>query len=91
MIYRIILHTSATDEIRKLPAKIKASVKECIDSLASTPVPSTAIRLRGRKNAYRIRLGRYRMIYEVHASEIVVYVIGIAHRKDVYTRLLRRR
>jgi mRNA-degrading endonuclease RelE of RelBE toxin-antitoxin system len=41
--------------------------------------------------AYRIRFGRYRLLYEVHATEIVVYVVGIAHRKDVYTRLLKRR
>ena len=46
---------------------------------------------KGRKGAYRIRVADYRLLYEVHATEIVVYVIGVAHRREVYLRLLRRR
>ena len=41
--------------------------------------------------AYRIRIADYRLLYEVHATEIVVYVIGAADRREVYLRLLRRR
>jgi mRNA interferase RelE/StbE len=55
------------------------------------PRPSSAERLKGRKNAFRIRVGQYRLLYEVHAWEIVVYVVGVAHRREVYLRLLRRR
>ena len=48
-------------------------------------------RLRGRANAYRIRIGSHRIVYEVHATEVVVYIVGIAHRREVYRRILERR
>jgi len=90
MRYRVVLHKEAISEIRKLPIKTKNRVKKAIDSLATDPRPPGAAKLRGRSNAYRIRFGDYRLLYEVHVTEIVVYVIGIAHRREVYRRLLRR-
>ena len=89
--YRIILHQAALSELKALPKKIKKRAKEVISGLADQPVPPVATRLRGRRNAYRIRISDYRILYEVHATEIVVYVMGVAHRKEVYKRLLRRR
>jgi mRNA interferase RelE/StbE len=62
-----------------------------IDALAEDPTPLGATRLRGRENAYRIRFGDYRMVYEVHATEIVVYVVGVAHRREIYRTILKRR
>jgi mRNA interferase RelE/StbE len=91
MSYRLILHATAVDEIGALPKTIKPRVKAAIDSLAETPVSRAASRLKGRANAYRLRVGNYRIIYEVHAAEVVVYIVGVAHRKEVYRRLLRRR
>lgn len=91
MTYRIVLHRKAVNEIKKLPDETRRKVKDTVNSLAEEPVPTTAVRLRGRKNAYRIRFGRYRLLYEVHATEIVVYVIGVGHRGEVYRKLLRRR
>jgi mRNA-degrading endonuclease RelE of RelBE toxin-antitoxin system len=38
-----------------------------------------------------LRIGDYRLLYEIHATEVVIYVLGVAHRRDVYVRLLRRR
>ena len=89
--YKIVLHQAALSEIKKLPKKIKTRVKDVISSLSREPFPLTAQRLKGRKNAFRIRVAEYRLLYEVHATEIVVYVIGVAHRKEVYQRLLRRK
>lgn len=91
MTYEVVLHRAATAEIRALPQQVKTRVRAIIESLAHTPVLPQAARLRGRANAYRVRVGDYRLLYEVHATEVVVYVIGVAHRKDVYRQLLRRR
>ena len=55
------------------------------------PIPVGARRIRGRQNAYRIRIGDYRIVYEVHVTEVVVYVVGVAHRREVYRRILERR
>lgn len=89
--YRLVLHRDAYDELRSLPKDVRSRARDRIDELATTPVPSDATRLRGRPNAYRIRVGDYRIIYELHATEVAVYVIGVAHRKEAYRRLLRRR
>jgi mRNA interferase RelE/StbE len=88
--YKILLQQRAKKEIQDLPTKIKKQVMTCIDGLAQDPTPLGALGLKGRKGAYRIRVGDYRIIYEVHVTEIVIYVIGVAHRKEVYLRLLRR-
>lgn len=77
-------------EIKSLPSPFRERVKEAISNLASDPVPIGASRLRGRTNAYRLRIGDYRVIYEVHVTEIVVYIVGVAHRRDVYRRILKR-
>ena len=90
-IYRVVLHKEAFDEVSRLPSKIKKRVKEAISLLATDPRPPKASKLSGTANAYRIRFADYRLLYEVHAREIVVYVVGIAHRREVYRRLLRRR
>ena len=89
--YRILLHREAVAEIRSLPKQTKESVKSAIELLRTDPRPAGAMKLRGRANAYRIRFGDHRLLYEVHATEIVIYVIGVAHRREVYKRLLRRR
>lgn len=62
-----------------------------VDGLKHDPFPSSAVRLRGSRAAYRIREGNYRILYEVHATEVVVYVFGIAHRKEVHRILLQRK
>lgn len=89
--YRIVLHREAHQEIKALPKKVRAKVVEVIDGLRTEPRPPGASQLKGRKGAYRVRVGDYRILYEVHATEIVVYVVGVAHRREVYVRLLRRR
>lgn len=70
---------------------MRAQVRDAIDGLQSDPRPLGAVPLKGRRGAFRIRVADYRILYEVHAIEIVVYVIGVAHRREVYVRLLRRR
>ena len=53
-------------------------------------VPIGASRIKGRTNAYRIRVVAHRIVYEVHVTEIVVYVVRVGHRREVYRRILRR-
>jgi len=89
--YRLVLHREAVGEIRRLPKKVRAAVVGILDDLANDPRPPGAVPLKGRKGAYRIRTGDYRILYEVHATEVVVYVVGVAHRREVYIRLSRRR
>ena len=89
--YRILLHQTVPGEIQKLPDPVKQRIKDIIDALQDTPIPSQAVRLKGRPSAYCVRVAEYRLVYEVHATEIVVFIVGVAHRKEVYQRVLRRR
>jgi mRNA interferase RelE/StbE len=70
---------------------VRHRAKAAIDGLADEPIPVGAGRLWGRENTYRIRIGKYRIVYEVHVTEVVVYVVGVAHRREVYRRILERR
>ena len=90
-IYEVVLHREALGELRALSPSLRARVKEAIDNLALEPRPHGASPLQGHRHAYRLRFGDHRLIYEVHALEVVVFVVGIAHRKEVYRHLLRRR
>ena len=60
--------------------------KEIIESLAENPRPRGAQKLSG-KERYRIRQGRYRILYSIHDQELVVYVIRSGDRKSVYRNL----
>lgn len=88
--YKVILHKQALKELEALPIDIRRRAKGSIGQLDTEPIPSQAQKLKGSSQAYRIRIGDYRLIYEVHVTEIVVYIIGANHRKEVYLRLLRR-
>lgn len=70
---------------------MRRRTKSVIDGLAKDPTPIGAARLRGRENAFRIRVGNYRIVYEVHVTEIIVFVVGVAHRREIYRRILKRR
>ena len=89
--FRILVHASVPKEIASLPKSSRQRIKDAITSLAEDPVPVGASRIRGRVNAYRIRVSDYRIVYEVHVTEIVVYVVTVAHQREIYRRILRRR
>jgi mRNA interferase RelE/StbE len=88
--YKVLLHSKVPKELKSLPQDILNNAKETIDALALNPIPPAAAKLQGRMGCYRIRIGNYRIVYEVHVTEVVVYIVGIAHRKEVYRQILRR-
>ena len=89
-IYKVLVHGAVPKEIRALPKAVRTRVKESISKLSLDPIPVGASRIRGRTNAYRVRVGNYRIVYEVHVTEIVVYAVGVAHRREIYRRILKR-
>ena len=62
---------------------------KAIDALARAPRPAGCIQLAGADDAYRIRIGDYRVVYEIADKVLIVYIIRVAHRKDVYRGLVR--
>jgi mRNA interferase RelE/StbE len=83
MKYAILIEKSAQKALAKLPQPIQDRIIQAIWSLAEIPRPSDVKKLTGR-DAWRIRIGDYRVIYEIHDKELRILVLMIGHRKDVY-------
>jgi mRNA interferase RelE/StbE len=84
MAYAVEFSPSAAREFRKLAPEIQRRLSPHIDSLAQNPCGSGAKKLKGREDLWRIRVGDYRIIYEVRDRTLVVLVVRVAHRRDVY-------
>lgn len=76
-------HSTAKD-IRQLPRQEVAHVVEAVGQLADNPFPHGSQKLSGSERSYRIRVGDYRIVYEVLNEARVVEIQRVRHRKDVY-------
>jgi mRNA interferase RelE/StbE len=83
--YRILIKSSAAKEIEAVDQKKdRQRIVAGIRSLADDPRPPGCEKLAGEDDRYRIRVGRYRVIYSVGDGELLVVVVRVGHRKDVY-------
>ena len=83
MRYSIEFVPSARRALAKLPLQMRKRIQVAIDDLAENPFPPGAKKLQG-DGGYRIRVGDYRVIYEVEHGLLTVLVIRIGHRREVY-------
>lgn len=81
--YTIFLSKNAQKQLDKLPDTIAEPIFKVIAALASNPRPSGCKKLKDRP-AYRARVGKYRVIYEILDSALVIDIIALGHRKDIY-------
>jgi mRNA interferase RelE/StbE len=82
-LFEIWIKKSAEKEIRAIPTPHRRRVINRIQTLAENPRPVGSVKLAGREG-WRLRVGVYRIIYTVEDDRLVVEVIKIAHRRDVY-------
>jgi mRNA interferase RelE/StbE len=82
--YLIEVKSSASKEIEKLPRPMVARVVDAIRELADNPYPQGVKKLAGFDRAYRVRVGDYCVLYAVYENRLVIEIIRVAHRKDVY-------
>ncbi len=88
MKYRIEFKRSAAKVLKKLPKPDRRRIRDKIDSFEdSLPDPATT-KMKGDNPFHRIRVGDYRIIYEIHEDTLVIMVLKIGHRKEVYRRLI---
>ena len=83
MMYTVLIERYAQKQIMKLDKKIIPVIKASIADLADNPRPYGYKKLKG-EDAYRIRVGDYRVIYEIDDGKIIVTVVSVGHRKDIY-------
>ncbi len=82
--YKLEFTTSALKEFQALETALQKRIGERILSLADEPFPSGVRKLQGVENHFRIRVGDYRVIYRVDGGRVVVVIVRIGHRRDVY-------
>ncbi len=83
--YRIEIKKSAAKELKKITNKDRERIIERIQGLAQDPRPVGSKKLSGEEK-YRIRLGDYRILYQVFDDIVLVVVVKIGHRRDVYKK-----
>ena len=83
--YKVYIKPSAVKEIESLPKKDRARIVKKIQGLAVDPRPPGYERLTG-KEKYRVRQGRYRIVYSVTDKELIVIVVKVGQRKDIYKK-----
>jgi mRNA interferase RelE/StbE len=81
--YKVRIERKAQKNLSKIPEPYYSNIKIGILDLGNDPRPKGCKKLKGR-NGYRIRVGDYRIIYEIHDSILLVDVITLGHRKDIY-------
>jgi mRNA interferase RelE/StbE len=83
-VHRLLIERSAERDLKALEREIRTRVVEAIRALADNPYPRGCRKLEGSTAYYRIRVGRYRIVYEVDKSARAVTIMRIRHRRDVY-------
>lgn len=83
MTYHVGYRTSARRQLSRLAAAVQEKVVAAVDKLADNPRPPGCRKLQGRPG-YRIRVGDYRIVYDIHDRVVTVEIIDIGHRKDIY-------
>ncbi|MFZ1409913.1 MAG: type II toxin-antitoxin system RelE/ParE family toxin [Micropruina sp.] len=86
MSYRIEVAPAAARQLRKLDQVALRRVQAAIELLASEPRPNGAKKLVGGEGEMRVRTGDYRIVYEVHDRVLLVLVVAVGHRRDIYER-----
>jgi mRNA interferase RelE/StbE len=84
--YKVEWKRSAVKELRGLPKDAVGRILRAVGELSENPYPVGARKLAGSEYTYRIREGSYRVLYTVTAASMVIEVIRVGHRKDVYDR-----
>ena len=82
--YEIYLERSAEKDLRKLPPTLFNTVLVKIKALSNNPHPRGSRKIMNSENFWRIRIGSYRVLYEIIDSEYTIRIYKIKHRKDAY-------
>jgi mRNA interferase RelE/StbE len=84
--YNIEWKHSAARELRKLPREAISRILQAVEQLATEPYPHGVRKLIGSERTYRIRVGDYRVVYNVVSSTLIIQIVRVGHRREVYDR-----
>jgi mRNA interferase RelE/StbE len=84
--YRVEVAPAALRQLRKLDRAAQRRVQAAIELLAIEPRPSGAKKLVGGNGEWRVRTGDYRVVYEIRDNVLLILVVAVGHRRDIYER-----
>ena len=82
--YELLVSNSAEKALKKLPRSVLPNIAAAIQALAVNPRPFGCRKLAGLEDVYRVRVGTYRIIYEILEDKLIIHILKVGHRKDVY-------
>ncbi|MGI2029115.1 type II toxin-antitoxin system RelE family toxin [Endozoicomonas acroporae] len=82
--YALRWKRSALKELQKLPGATVSRLVALAESLVDQPYPSGCRKLAGTEHTYRVRAGNYRLVYQVHNGQLIIEIVRVGHRKDIY-------
>jgi mRNA interferase RelE/StbE len=85
--YRVEFTPRAERDFKSLDGSIRGRIRQRIDGLAQNPYPQGIKKIEGEDELYRLRVGDYRILYQVKAKVLLVLVVGIGPRRDIYRRI----
>ncbi len=85
--YEIEFLKSAADQLRKVSRPGRERISAAIDALARDPRPVLSAQLKENPHLHRIRVGSYRIIYQIEDERLVILVVRVSHRRDAYRKL----
>ena len=88
MRYSVEFRPAVLKSMKRLPKKELRRIKKKIDDLAENLPDPVTTKMKGDNSFHEIRSGDYRIVYEIHDDRLVILVVKVGHRKDIYERLL---
>lgn len=86
MTYRVEVSPAAARRLRKLDGPARRRIQAVLELLAADPRPAGAKKLVGGAGEWRVRTGDYRVVYDIDDGVLVILVLAVGHRRDVYQR-----
>ena len=84
MTYRVTLAPAAARQLRKFDPPVRRRIQATLELLAENPRPPAATQLVGGSGEWRVRTGNYRVVYEIEDEVLLVLVLAVGHRREVY-------
>jgi mRNA interferase RelE/StbE len=87
MKYTLLISSAAARSLKSLPSAIQTRIDRVIQGLAANPRPRGCTTLAGTKNGWRVRVGDFRILYAIEDDRLIVLVVDVGNRRDVYRRM----
>lgn len=88
MVYSVEFRPAVLKSLKGFPKRDLVRIKKKIEKLArNLPEPNTT-KMKGNNHFHKVRTGNYRIIYEIHGDRLLILIVKVGHRKDVYKKLL---